>query len=264
MKPLSGFLRKYWLGLVALALAIAAMVLPLIIPMKSIARWNDILENMVVLLGWGLFLVQYLYHKSESFYIWVTSWRLWITNETINWSFSIEFGGCAKSDPIHQIWRIIRTHNKKATRWHHNGVSLIANMPGYTVRASVHANGEVLDNSQMVSIQMSDLELPFRTFRARIENEIVPLLKDISGTFKPRTEKYAAKISFSSSNPYFGFFVRRLDLPKIVSFSCDLLENSVGNYDQVVTVRKDRIDIVTDDLFALQVLSIKYVALSSS
>ena len=48
----------------------------------------------------------------------------------------------------------------------------------------------------------------------------------------------------------------------IVSFTCDLIESSVGGHDQTVTVRKDRIEIVTDDVLALQALSLKYVALT--
>ena len=55
--------------------------------------------------------------------------------------------------------------------------------------------------------------------------------------------------------------MRKLELPKVVSFTCDILEDSTGG-SQSVAIRKDKIEIVTDNLSALRSLSFKYIALS--
>jgi hypothetical protein len=256
--------RKYWLGIVAFVLLVVAVILSVILP-KNVVMWNNTIEAVVVSTGWVLFLLQYFYSKSERIYVRANSLRLWLTNEPTNWNFTVDLHNCAQERSLQSIWEVISQRGRQAIRWHQDDSSLIVNMPGYTIRAFTSGEASLDDNitnSEVVCIQVSDLELPFRTFRSRIENELIPLIRDISDTLKPGLEKYAAKISFSSPNPYFGFFVRRLDLPKVVSFTCDLIETSVAGRDQTVTVRKDRIEIVTDDVLALQALSLKYVALA--
>jgi hypothetical protein len=260
-------LRKYWLGIAGLILVIVAVVLSVVLP-QPVGRWGDILEAITISTGWVLFLLQYFYSKTERFYVWVNSLRLRLTNEPTKWNFTIDLQDCAEERPLHNVWEAISRHWQQATRWHLDDSKLIVNMPGYTLRVFVSdgiplsPHDDVVSNPGVICIQLSNLELPFRTFRAKIENEVIPLIKEIADTLQPAEEKYVAKIVFSSTNPYFGFFVRRLDLPKVVSFTCDFIESSIGGRDRTVTVQKDRIDIVTDDLLALQALSLKYVALA--
>jgi len=261
-------LRKYWLGIAALILLAVAVLLSVAFP-QTIKDWESILEAIAVSAGWILFLVQYFYSKSEGFYVFINGWRLWLTNEPTKWNFTVSLHGCSLIYPMRSVWEVISQQNRKANRWHNDEQSLIVNMPGYTLRAFVSEGAFLLDDNlersqTLISIQISNLELPYRTFRTKIENEMVPLLRDVANALQPRTEKYAAKISFSSTNPYFGFFVRKLELPKVVSFTCDLIESSVGGHEQVITIRKDQIEIVTDDLLAMQSLSLKYVALANN
>jgi len=259
--------RKYWLLIVGLVLCAGALALSFVLP-NYVGRWDETLQAITVGAGWVLFILQYLYSKSERFYILANSLRLWLTNEATRWNFTVELRSCEQEHPLDSVWSVITRQSQQARPWHHDESSLIVNMPGYTLRVFVFE--ELLRSDRgpaslpSVCIQVSNLELPFKTFRAKIENEAIPLIKDVVDVLRPATEKYAAKITFSSSNPYFGFFVRRLDLPQVVSFTCDLIETSVGGHKQIVTVRKDRIEIVSDSLLALQALSSKYVRLAAS
>ena len=259
--------RKYWFAIVGLLLMAIALVVALILPNNVIGVGKTI-EAITVILGWVLFLGQYFYSKSESFYIRVNNLRMWFTNGTTKWNFTIDFYDCEQANPIDIIWRVISNQNKLATKWHKDSSLLIINMPGYTIRAFTSEGKQLedvhLDTQNVTCVQVSNLELPYRTFKTKIENEIIPLAKDIADMLHPKDEKYAAKISFTSSNPYLGFFVRKLELPKVVSFTCDLIETSIGGHEQTVIVRKDRIEIVTNNLLALQLLSMKYMALSGS
>jgi hypothetical protein len=254
--------RKYWLGIFAIVIAAITIGITLV-PPDNISEIDKTIKAISIISGWVLFLVQYFYSKSEKFYIVANNIRFWLTNETTKWNFTIDFHDYKQANPIEQIHLIINRQTNKATKWHEDASSLIVNMPGYTIRAFI---SEVqtfdLDTERVVCVQFSDLELPYRTFRSKIDNEIVPLIKDIADTLHSNYGKYVAKISFSSTNPYFGFFVRKLELPKVVSFSCDFIDTSIGGHKQTVTVSKDRIEIVTNDILALHMLSKKYIALS--
>ncbi|MBN1452413.1 MAG: hypothetical protein JW963_15465 [Anaerolineales bacterium] len=258
--------RKYWLGILAiflLAIALISVYFSSVDLSNTISDFLNRIEIVSAALGWALFIIQYLYNKSETIYVWVNSLRLWLANETTKWNFTVDFYGGNLSNALEKINRVVSKQNQKAITWHKDVNSLIVNMPGYTIRAIItDVNSAYDDKDQTLTVQISNLELPYKSFKTKIENEVVPLLQDIGNMVKSQKQKYVAKIGFSSPNPYFGFFVRKLDLPKVVSFTCDILETSFGGHPQTVAVRKDRIEIVTDDLFAMQSLSFRYIALN--
>ncbi len=258
-------IRKYWLGVLAVIALIIIIAFAVIRPDETFGG-SKFVETVTIILGYILFFLQYFYSKSEGFYLKANNLRLWLTNDTTKWNFTIDFYDCAQVQPLKNIWSVASRKNNNAIKWHDDEHSIIINMPGYTIRSFIsneeYNESRELDYRSVVTVQVSNLELPYKSFKQKIENEIIPLLKDIVDVIKPEKEKYAAKISFSSSNPYFGYFVRKLELTKVVSFSCDLIETSVGGHPQTITVRKDRIDIVTNDLLSLQTLSMKYAALS--
>lgn len=252
----SKFFKKYWFGGVALILLILLVLISPILQNWPLER----VDITFTLLGWGLFLLKYLYDKWEGFYIGVNKIGLWILNKDTYWKFNIEFSNDKHSYSTEEFWDSINDYEDSAKLWHRDQQTLIVNMPGYNLRIflATHRDGE--DFVETISIQVSDLILPYRSFRAKIEEQIIPLIYIFNELINPSQEKYGVKISFSSQNPFFGYFVRKLDLPKVVSFSCDLMEDTVGDRDQVVTIRKDSIDIVTDDLHTARALSLKYTA----
>lgn len=259
-------LRKYWLGILALILLGIALLIPVLFSTgvsNVVSNFVDRIELITTILGWSLFFIQYLYNKSENFYVRANQLKLWATNETTKWNFNVDFFHPKKPGALEKIGNLISKHDTKSITWHKDRSSLIVNLPGYTIRiVETQARNSFDEKDQVITIQVSNLELPFRSFQKRIEYEIVPLLNEIAAIAKPSTQKYVAKIGFADPNPFFGYFVRKLELPKVVSFTCDILENSVGGNSQNVTVRKDRIEIVTDNLAALQSLSFKYMAFS--
>lgn len=258
--------RKYWLGILAIFLLAIALIGAILSPAgmsTSISKLANKIELITTVLGWSLFIVQYLYNKSEKFYVWVNLARLWATNETTKWNFTVDFYPSKNLSFIPKISKLISNNSPKSITWHKDVNSAIVNLPGYSLRIiETEVNNATEEKDYVIVIQISNLELPFRSFRRKIENEIIPLLNEISNIIKPTNQKYVAKIGYSEANPFFGYFVRKLDLPKVVSFTCDILESGISGSSQNVTVRKDKIEIVTDNLAALQSLSFKYLALS--
>lgn len=259
-------LRKYWLGILALILLGIALLISFLASAGISAAVSDFanrIEFITTVLGWSFFIIQYLYNKSENFYVWINQLKLWLTNETTKWNFTVDFYHSKNPSSLEKIGKLISKYDPKSITWHKDANSLIVNLPGYTMRIiEAQARNSFDDKDQIITIQVSNLELPFRSFRKRIEGELVPLLNEITAIVKPAAQKYVAKIGFATPNSFFGYFVRKLDLPKVVSFTCDILENNVGGNSQNVTVQKDRIEIVTDNLAALQSLSFKYMAFS--
>jgi hypothetical protein len=258
--------RKYWLGILAIFLLAIALISAILSPTGMSTAISDLankIEFVTTVLGWSLFIVQYLYNKSENFYVWVNLARVWATNETTKWNFTVDFYPSKRKDFLSKISKLISYNSPKSITWHKDVNSAIVNLPGYTLRIiETEVNNAAEERDYVIVIQISNLELPFRSFRRKIENEIIPVLNEISNIIKPTNQKYVAKISYSEANPFFGYFVRKLDLPKVVSFTCDILESGVSGSSQNVIVRKDKIEIVTDNLAALQSLSFKYIALS--
>lgn len=259
-----GKLLKHWPLTLSGILLIATVAVSVLFP-EWIQSVDFRIQSLLIGSGWALFVVRYLYDNFEKVYVSVNTARLRLTNGTTKWDFTVTLENCAGERQVDRAWSIISHQLAGATRWHADDHSLIVDVPGYTLRvfSTQGTSPEIpeLVASTETCIQVSNLELPFRSFRPKIKNEIIPLIQDLSEALEPQRGKYAAKIGFSSANPYFGFFVRRLDLSEVVSFNCDLIESSVGARDQNIKVRKDRIEIVTDSPLALQTLSLKYVAL---
>jgi hypothetical protein len=256
-------------------LLVAAFLLLLV--SVGLVLWNPtfsnelfrIFDGLIGAAGWTAFIIDYSYRRSDTFYLRANSVVFWITNRPTKWNLTIDYRGVSVDMPLDALRSAIETGaSPTSTVWHDGQYSKIINFPGYTIRLKTtpYPDGVLdldnLESTESVSMQISDLELPYRSFRSKLEEEIIPLVDRATAALKPREQQYAVKIRFQSKNPYFGFFVRRLALPQIVSFSADVLDLSAGGEAQNVCVRKDQIEIVTDSLLALQALSKKYVALS--
>lgn len=258
-------IKKYWLIILVSCIAIGIFIIVLLFPDSTIAS-NKYLESVSIGLGWVLFLFQYFYAKSEKFYIRINNFRLWLTNETTKWNFSVDMVAPSTSFSTEKIWKIIKNQTDNSSKWHEDRESIIINMHGYTLRVfqSQVPGYETgfLEYGGRINIQISNLELPFRSFRNKIENEIIPLTQNIIDQIKPEKKKFVAKITFSSLNPYFGYFIRKLEIPKVVSFNCDFFESNFGDNKPVIRIRKDSLEIVANDLHAMHILSKKYIAMS--
>jgi hypothetical protein len=260
--------KSYWLLMFAFALLLISVGLALLLPTFTSVAFR-VFDGLIGAAGWTAFIADYLYRRSDRFYLRINSIIFWITNRPTKWNLTIDFRGVELDSPLEMLRSAIENGLPSAAKlWHDGEYTKILNVPGYTIRMQVvpYPNGVPNPDEpayeESVLMQLSDLELPYRSFRSKLEGEIIPLVDRAVASLNPREQQYAVKIRFQSKNPYFGFFVRRLDLPQVVSFSADVLDSSVGGEAQNVSVKKEQIEIVTDSLLALQALSKKYVALS--
>lgn len=265
-----GRIKSHWLLVVACVLLLVSLGLAFWKPAFTGVLFK-IFDGLIGAAGWTAFIVDYLYRRSDRFYMRVNSMIFWITNRPTKWNLTIDYRGVDVDSPLDSLRSAIESGAPSPTTlWHDDEYKKIINLPGYTIRMQVVPWPDGLldlnepEHTESICIQLSDLELPYRSFRSKLEGEIIPLVHRAAAALNPREQKYAVKIGFQSGNPYFGFFVRRLDLPQVASFSADVVDLSVGGEAQNVSVKKEQIEIITDSLLALQTLSKKYVALSLS
>jgi hypothetical protein len=254
---IKSFLHQHWI--------IVLLIIGTIIVFGVAPKLNfriTILEQTFTVLGWLLFVVQYFYNESELVYSAFNHLRLWISNEPVNWKFAVEYSiKQQENDIFDKCWRVVQQCTNNAVIWSRTSSILIINVDNhYTLRFILYE--DQVSHAVTLMLQISDSDKPYRYMRKMIENQIIPILGAFSKSFSDGA-KYSARVIFNGSNPFFGIYLRRLELPKIVSFSLDFTENYM-NGKQFVTIRKDRVEIVADSLLALHTLSMKYLSTAST
>jgi len=265
---MTNIIKAYWLVLLVSVPVLGVVLLAFKRP-DAVERLDTYAQAFLALLAWFVFVARFLYEKRERFYLLVNNARFWITNRSTHWNVTIELRGIDTESALEDALSAIADRvSSDATIWHDAPRKKILNLAGYTLRLRLlpEPGADYLPDQDsphdVLVIQISDLELPFRSFTRKLEKQIIPILHSILQALDPRQEKYSAKIRFGSGNPYFGFFVRHLDVPQVTSFAVDVADTTAAGTEQRVCIRKRQIEIVTDNLLALSTLSRKYVALS--
>ena len=259
-----GVVRRFWLLWFLIFLIVAAAVFAYFVPTLTksvVARINA----AVTAAGWVLFLGQYLYHTSQR--IFFATNRLWLllSNKSVSWTLKVTLEEIQKSVfPTEIVGAIRDSYGKHARVWQEDSSQAILNLPGWTLRISRGTRPEYGDidarQEDYLTLEVPDLEVPFRESADRIGRRIMPLVEKIVRMTDAANAKYAATVAFKGSNPYFGFFVRRVSLADIVNFQCEYFDLIAGERERV-SVRKDRIELVSASLSGIGHLSLKYLAL---
>jgi len=257
---------KYCPAILGFIFVLVVLVIVLFKPAWAI-NIDQRFQALSLVLGRLLFSLQYLYFRSQPFYLVVNRLRFWLTNEATDWNFSIDLHGSGVADPLETAVQCIQQAQQlRPEVWEDGQFSKILNMQGYALRLTlvpecIEELGDE-EEEQTVCLQVSNLQLPYRSYQRKLSEEVFPLLERVVKVLKPESEKYALKIGFKSPNPFFGFFVNRLEYPKVTTFQCDFFETVAGK-DEAVRVTKDRIEVVTDSLQAAKALSLRYVTFSA-
>lgn len=256
------FIMKYWL-----IFAIIIIIIPLYFLAKTVKTLPIPLEIILTVLGWLLFIIKYSYDKYEKIYLLINRIKLQFSGEPINWSFNVEFTNSNLNvETFDKIWDSIKQKVPNAIIWSRTADTMIINIErSYTLRFLLANNlsDEADTINKSLTVQISDTEKPYNRMHQVIENQIIPLLDTLTKQIEPATAKFTAKIAFIGQNPYFGLYLRRLSVPKIISFAVEFNEN-YSNGKQTVCIRKNKIEITADSLLALQNLSLRYLTMSNA
>lgn len=205
--------------------------------------------NGTVTLGWLLFALQLTWNQSERFYMWIKNVWFFIKNPDCLWNMQVEFNGEFDRDVYRKIDEVFSSASKDYK------ITTISNVrKQYKVGTLIY---EVVINSEQVRLEVQDLEVSFRRSKTIIQKEIGGLLESLSKTLKEDKSNYYLTINFKEYNPYFGFFVRKLNANEVNTFNVSFKVDG-----ERVSINQTSISLHTESLQAFRSFSEEYLALS--
>lgn len=212
---------------------------------------NNFLINIPLILGWVLFLFQITWDKSERFYIWWKRLVFIIKNPESIWNMRITFKGYYERNIFNKIDNIFSSQSKKLS------ITSLSNTRKLYRLSSISFEVVLREDLSEIDFMIHDLEVSYRRSKQIIERELAHIFEIIQMDLKPDSGNYHLNIEFKGLNPYFGFFVRRLNISDVNGFNVTFKVES----DQI-TVSKRGIEINTRTIQNLNTLSKDYLALS--
>ncbi|PKU51250.1 MULTISPECIES: hypothetical protein [Lysinibacillus] len=204
--------------------------------------------NGTIILGWLLFALQLSWNKSEWFYL--TCKNLWykFTNPECIWNMSIEYYGTFNEQVFEKLDQIFL--NKESSK-----VLQVSNVRRIYKVGTL--SFEVVIDRESIRIELSDLEVSYRRSTHIIKTELGNILEDIPSKLKNDRCEYYLDIYFKGENPYYGLYLRRLDIRDIETFK---IQFNIQN--EKIVVNKERISINTNSLQSLRNFSEEYLTIS--
>jgi hypothetical protein len=191
----------------------------------------------------------------------VNRWRLVVTNPESSWGLTVELdvenaktGAAAANEAIADV----KSSRQLASDAH----VTVWTVNDTTVGISGESDTDMLgDDRDHVRIEVPTVRRAFRGLDSAIQTELAPVLQRVEQAVHPTHGKYVVRIHFPKVNPYFGLFVADLAPEAVSRFDIECIETDATNEVEVVSVKRDRIEIVASSLLAAQRLSLHYLSL---
>ena len=207
--------------------------------------------NGTIILGWFLFAIQLTWNQSERFYMFIK--KLWFNmiNPECVWNMEVSYQGDFDRDIFDVLDKTFleRGENQK--------IISVSNMRKIYKLDTLSFEISVDEYSSTIQLSLQDLEVSYRRSKKIIEEELGQLLEEINKKIKADNTHYSLIIQFNEFNPYYGFFIRRLNAKDIQTFNVKFNIES-----DKVSIGKKRIEINTTTLQKLTTFSKEYLTLS--
>lgn len=208
--------------------------------------------NIAVILGWLLTAFQFTWNHSEVFYLRFK--RLWflVKNPDCIWNLSIEYSGQFDIDIFSDLDSKLYDYTNDI-----NIRQISQTRKSYRVKT---INFELYydEHYDVLRFELSKLELSYRRSLKMMDEEMNFIIELLSRTIKEDNTEYYFDITFKDDfNPFYGFFIRRLNANDISKF------NIAFNVEEdKITVNKNSIKFYTTSLQKLNSISKRYLTLS--
>lgn len=227
------------------------VVITILLTVFLIKQPDELLINVPLVLGWILFLLQLTWAKSEKFYLYWKRFIFNLKNPESLWNMRVTFQGDYDRTYFKKIDDLFYQYNKDIH------ITLISNTRKLYRVGSISFEVSINENQGEVNFTIHDLEVSYRRSKNIIEKELNYMFEKIQMELRPKHGDYHLAINFKGFNPYFGFFVRRLNANEIIGFDVTFFIEK-----DRVAVSKTGIEINTDTIGNLNILSKEYLALS--
>lgn len=219
--------------------------------MAVISNPSSFFINGTIISGWILFMTQLTWNQSETFYMQIKRILFFINNPDCTWNMMVEFSLNFDQDIFNKIDELFERKYSNIRI-----ISLSNQRKIYKLDTiAIEVITDYSDNKVMFHID--NLEVSYRRSRNIIDHELGELFEKLSKCLKEDQSEYYFNVDFKEFNPYYGFFIRRLNATEINSFNVKFnIENDK------VTIGKNSIEIYTTSLQKLNTLSKEYLSLS--
>jgi hypothetical protein len=254
-----------WAAIVVLLLLqpIAAMILVL-----ASGRQLSHLSFLAFVGSWMYVILRLAHQHWNRLYFLVESFRLRWTGRGISWQSQAEYSVAAlDGDLVRRIADELRKSDARSTILAEEPNKVIFQVNGITLAVHGHPAVPLLPNSDPESstliVQVVEGIWPFAKAVELATDTAPGLFETARRLLSPTSEKYWAEIRFTSGNPYFGFFLRNINLASVDRFTVDLQVPVPGDSKPAaVTAKKDHMTIVTRRSSTLATVSRRYLAMA--
>ena len=204
-----------------------------------------------IIFGWLLFIIQLTWNHSETFYLYIKKIWFLIKNPDCIWDMVVEYNLEIDEKIFEKIDNKFNEHFSEIKIIPLSNVRRIYKLDTIGIEVSID------EINNQLRLHIDKLEISFRRSRKIIDNELGVLFESLSQELKVDQSEFYFKVIFKEFNPYYGFFMRRLNSKDINTFNVKL---NVEN--EKVTIGKKTIEIYSTSLQKLNVLSKQYLTLS--
>lgn len=217
----------------------------------SFIKSEQWLLNGTLILGWLFFAIQLTMNHFEKVYLFTK--RIWfvLANPDCIWNFQVVCIGKFDRDNFDTIESCFRELDREIRIISLSSTRKIIKYKSITFEV-------VIDESEgIIRFNIDEMVLSYRSSILFIDQKVSRLFELIQRKLSAEDVSYDLILDIGKNNPYFGLFVKRLNLKHVQSFNVAFkLENDK------VRVSKKQIEINTDSLTQLKILSRQYLLLS--
>jgi hypothetical protein len=235
-------------------LLVLAVVLP---PLFNFQVWSIIAAVLPSIL-------RLAYEHFDNFNLLVNRIFLWLFNQEVAWELKANLIGNYSERDLEAVSHTVLESNQSAKILHTGEAEKTIHISdlGITIKLSLASvrNDEEEFKTQ-IAIVIPRVFTPFR-HNTVILRSITRIFANLRKVVDVEKEIYNFSTIFLNQNPYLGLFLRTMKLPETANLNVDYSERE-GVTEGRVSVKKNKIIIMTRSLDSLQALSNKYIMLSS-
>ncbi|SEM14186.1 hypothetical protein SAMN04487786_1138 [Paenisporosarcina quisquiliarum] len=213
---------------------------------------NGFWANGTILIGWVLFVYQYIMNYSERAYFATQKTFNYLKNPSNKWDFQFEFSSKNFSiDSFEKNLDILLGVRKNVSI--NNNRSLITLSSGIKIEVSTN-----ISDSTVVFL-IEDCFVPYRESKNIIDNSFHPIIELLYKKCEISNEKFSFNINFLNDNPYYGYFLKKVGPSQINNFQVNLMDDSSN-----VDIYNNWMMITSESFSDLSNVSKKYLTMSTT
>ncbi|MDQ3916385.1 MAG: hypothetical protein M3323_13830 [Actinomycetota bacterium] len=215
-------------------------------------------------LGWGFH--QYAYRKVERYRLATDRWMARLRNPSMQWGivYELEVRGRLATVGETAADAIEGASSKELARGSRDRVWDIG---GHVVQLRVIPESAIAGMEQAAELRLAfrPVTNSLKAWQGIIEDKVLPLIRRVEEAARPYAipgvaPKITVEIVYGQKNPYFGYFVTRVEPTAVARVDIEYFEH-VADEDARIQVHEDRLEFVAPSLDSARRLSLRYLSL---